>query len=42
MEKKIYIQPTVEQTQLMPNSMILAGSGSGLGIGGPIGGGEGG
>ena len=42
MKKKIYIQPAIELTQLMANSIILTGSPANLGIGDPIGGGEGG
>lgn len=42
MKKKEYIKPVVELTQLIANSIILVGSPTGLGIGDPIGGGEGG
>ena len=41
-KKKNYNQPNVELVQLMPTTMILAGSQTGLGIGDPISGGEGG
>ena len=42
MEKKQYIQPIVELTQLMPSAIVLAGS-AGLHISGdPLGSGEGG
>ena len=42
MKRQEYIQPVVELTQLMTNSIILAGSPTGLPIGGPISDGEGG
>ena len=42
MKRQEYIQPAVELTQLMTNSIILAGSPTGLEIGDPISGGVGG
>ena len=42
--KKTYQIPSVNAMQLMPSTVVLAGSsgGSGIGIGDPISGGEGG
>ena len=42
MKRQEYIKPVVELTQLMTNSIILAGSPTGLPIGDPISGGVGG
>lgn len=43
MKKKVYNQPRVETMQLMPSTVVLAGSSNGLPVDNtPIGNGEGG
>lgn len=42
MNKKMYNKPIVEATQLKATANLLIGSNTGLGIGEPISGGEGG
>lgn len=42
MNKKMYNKPVVEAMQLQSTANLLAGSDTGIGIGDPISGGEGG